>query len=140
MSDYPEIDYVVVERKRRAWWKRPGCLLILVAWLALMSVPFFILLLAFQGEMTLGRGGDVPNKHQHPVLQVRLIMDMDYRGLNITTSSVHRADSDNLCVQNNIRFLLWEGEGENVTNCHCYSREDETVDWASVGVESGACD
>ncbi len=134
---YPEIEYVVVQRKRRAWWKRPGCLLQLAVWVIIMMIPLIIMVLALQGDITIAHRGDVPNKFQHPFFQVRLVMEVDYRGLNITNSSILREDTDNMCIETHARFLLWEGEGEPATYCQCYTRVE--LGWQTTNAEQGQC-
>jgi hypothetical protein len=136
-NDYPDIDYVVVHHKRRAWWKRPSCLVQLILWMSIMMLPAVFMVLAFQGDITFYHRGDIPNKFQHPFLQVKLIMEEDYRGLSLTNASVLHDDADNLCVETSIRFLLWEGQGEPATYCQCYTRSNEA--WQPVDSEQGTC-
>ncbi|MFW5708772.1 MAG: hypothetical protein ACOCX5_00995 [Chloroflexota bacterium] len=138
-SEYPLIDYVVVEKRPRAWYKRPGCLVGIVIWFLVMLLPFALFVLAIEGDITLSYGGDVPDKHAHPLLQVRLVMEPDYRGLSITTASLHREGEANLCIQNNIRFILWQGEGDPVTYCQCYARASVDDEWTSTDTSQGAC-
>jgi len=140
-NDYPEIEYVVVEGppRRRAWYKRPGCLVGVVIWFIVMLLPLFLFILAIEGELTINHPGDVPNKFAHPMLQVKLIMEIDYRGLSITTSSVNREGDDDLCIENQTRYLLWQGEGEPATYCQCYSRDEADDDWQRTEQPGATC-
>jgi hypothetical protein len=138
-DDYPEIEYVVVEKKPRAWYKRPGCLVGIVIWFIAMLLPLFLIALAAQEEITIQHSGDVPDKHLHPLLQVRLVMDADNRGLNITNATLHRKSDTAMCVQSNVRFVLWQGDGDPVTFCRCYERDAPDTDWSQVTTEQGDC-
>lgn len=135
---HPRIEYVIRERKRR--WsplQRVGCVLGLLLWLLVMTVPFLLFVLAIQGQITIAHPGDVPDGHEHPLLQVKLIMEPDYRGLNITNSSVQR-DGENLCVQTDVRFILWQGEGEPASFCDCYTQVND--EWSLETTTIGTCE
>ncbi len=135
-QEYPEIEYVV-KVKRPSLARRLGCFAMIGVWLVVMMIPFMLILLAVQGEIRLGHSGDVPDKHEHPLLQINLVMEIDFRGLNITHSSVNR-DGDDLCIQTNVRYLLWEGEGDPATFCDCYTRQGD--DWQFAQTTMQACD
>lgn len=135
---YPEIEYVVRERKPKIW-RRVGCGIAVVVWLLVMLLPLFFITLAAQGEVRIGHLSDVPNPHEHPLLQVSLISRIDYRGLNIRNSTIDR-DGDNMCIQTNVRYLLWNGEADPATFCDCYARLDSGSDWELVETIMDACD
>jgi hypothetical protein len=136
--DYDAIEYVVTVRRRNIW-QRLGCLLGIIGWLAFISIPFFFIVLAVRGQITIPRGGDIPNRDTYPHLQVRLVMEIDFRGLNITSTMVDRQDSNTLCVQTDVRFVLWEGEGEAATYCECYARSQADPAWDLTNAVEGAC-
>jgi hypothetical protein len=137
---YPEIEYVVVEKKRRPLYQRIGCLLMIPIWLLFAITPLVMIILAVEGDITIEHGGDVPNKFQHPLFQLKLVMEEDFRGLNITNSSLYREGENDFCIQNNVRFILWEGEGDPASYCQCYERDDPDADWLSISSEEGSCD
>lgn len=138
----PPADEVIVVRERMT---RRGCLWrfgCVVLWLPLMLLPLFLFLLATQGEVALWHNASFPSSAEHPFLQVKLLMDIDTRGLNITRSyiSTPPSGSDAVCVQTNVRFLLWQGQGEAVDYCDCYAPHDDGSDgWTFVSTNSGLC-
>lgn len=140
-QEYHQIEYVVQEQpKKRSLARRIGCGFLLVIWLFILLLPLGFFILAVDGEITLSHRGDVPEKHAHPRLQVRLITEIDYRGLQITNTSVNRADDLNLCIQTDVRYLLWQGEGEPATYCDCYLRSDQEEDWQFDTTNPGQCE
>lgn len=131
-NDYPEIEFVMLAQKPRPWWKRWGCLFGILAWLALMAIPFCLLLLAFQGDITIHHRGDVPSSFEHPFAQVVLIMEPREQGLRFTRSTVQRLSENEVCMQTYISFWMWEGEGQDsVSYCKCYARVDHAEGWGS---------
>jgi len=138
-GDYDVIEYVVKTR-RRSIWRRLGCGLGIIGWLAFISLPMIFIVLAVRGQITIPRGGDIPNPDSYPYLQVRLVTEMDFRGLNITSTMVERDGSDALCVQTNVRFILWQGEGEPATYCECYTRAGSDAVWDVMEAREGACE
>ncbi len=133
---------MVVGQKPRAWWKRWGCLWGLIAWLALMAIPFLMLLLAFQKEITINHWGDVPSRFEHPLLQVVLIMEPREQGLRFTRSTAHRHDENSVCMQTYISFWMWEGQSQDsLSYCKCYVRENPSAGWGSGTLvdDSGWC-
>lgn len=137
-EDYDAIEYVVTVR-RPGIWRRLGCAAGLIGWVVFLSIPLLLIVLAVRGQITVPRGGDIPNHETYPRLQVWLVMEMDYRGLNITSTMVDRDGGDALCVQTNVRFVLWEGEGEAATYCECYARESRDAPWDVVEAAEGPC-
>lgn len=137
---YPEIEYVVNEQapQKRSLLRRIGCGVALIIWFAVLLLPTFFFILAVEGDITLRHRGDVPDKHQHPLLQVNLLMDADTRGLQLTNSSVDRGE-DGLCIDTSVRYFLWQGEGENVRFCDCYIRNDADDSWNFDSTSPEAC-
>lgn len=144
MSDdqYPEIEYVVREQppQRRSLLRRAGCGLLLAIWFLVLLLPLAFFILAIEGDITIARGSDIPDRHEHPRLQVRLISEADFRGLGFTTTSLDRDGDNALCIETRVRFLLWEGDGEPATFCDCYSRVDVEADWQLDVTTSGECE
>ncbi|GAB4510512.1 MAG: hypothetical protein OHK0046_07510 [Anaerolineae bacterium] len=138
---YTEIEYVVTEvpAKRPSLLRRVGCGCLLVIWFTVLLLPLFLFILAADGEIRFGHSGDVPDKHEHPLFEVKLVSEIDFRGLSITNSTIERPDDTNLCVQTNVRYLLWQGEGEAATFCDCYTRETTESTWQLTGTNMAAC-
>ena len=137
-EEYPEIEYVVTVKKR-SLVQRLGCFAVIVVWFMVMMIPFFFIVLAVNGEIRFGHSGDVPDKHEHPLLLISLVMEADYRGLSSTNSSVERPTYDDLCMETHVSYLLWEGEGEAATYCDCYTR-DENDDWQFTETTTQNCE
>lgn len=130
---------MVVGQKPRAWWQRRGCLFGLLAWLGLMAIPFCLLLLAFQQEITINHWGDVPSRFEHPLAQVVLIMEPRNQGLRFTRSTVQRLDENRVCMQTYISFWIWEGQAQDsIQYCKCYSRADKADEWDGGVVTTGS--
>lgn len=101
---------------------RRGCVLGLLAWAVLMSLPICVLIVAVRGEVAWERGPFVEDR----VWLVRV--DEGSRGarpggvaygtMRITSG---RPNTDGpVCVTTNIRFWMWRGESETVRYCECY--------------------
>lgn len=133
-----EIEYIV-RKKRRTPLARLSWLLFILVWVLILFMPFALLTLASRGQITISHSGDVPDKHEHPLLQARLISEIDYRGLVITRSTIDRIDTGNLCIQTHVSYLLWQGEGEAASFCDCYNREEGADAWSFVSSEIGSC-
>lgn len=138
-SEVPEnIEYVVTVKKRTPL-QRLGCGLMIVVWLLVMMLPMVMIVLAVEGEIIIAHTGDVPDKHEHPRLRVDLIMEIDYRGLQITNSTIARDGETNICIQTNVRYLLWQGEGDPARFCDCYMRPGAEADWSLESTVTESC-
>lgn len=133
-----EIEYVV-HKKRRPLRARLAWVAFLLVWVVILFIPFAFFTLASRGQITISHSGDVPDKFEHPLLQVRLISEIDYRGLLVINSTVDRTDALNLCVQTQVRYLLWQGEGEPATYCDCYARAQSEDEWLVASSVPGRC-
>lgn len=123
---------------RRNPLRRLGCLLLLVLWFALLSMPCGLFYLAANGEIRLEHG-DIPQPHAHPLLLISLISEQNERGLRIESSSIV-ADQPQLCVETAARFLLWQSSGgdQDVRYCDCYAR-GAADSWMLSDTSAGAC-
>lgn len=140
-AGYPEIDYVVKQvPPGRSPLRRLGCGVLLVVWFAVLLLPLAMFVLAIQGDITIWHGAGIPDREEHPRFQVRLVMEMDFRGLGLTTTSIERDGEDALCIQSNVRFLLWEGEGDPATFCDCYTRSSSNTEWSLEATTVGHCE
>ena len=138
--EYPEIEYVVRESPRkRPLIQRIGCGFALVIWFLFLLLPLVLFVLAIQGDITLRYGDDIPDRQTHPRFQIFLQMEPEVQGFQLTTSSIKRIDSENMCIQVNVRYVLWEGQGDPATYCDCYTRESEETDWQLNGTTTNAC-
>lgn len=118
---------------------RLGCGAIFFIWLFFILLPTFLLILAFQGEIGFWHGGDMPEPEAHPMLLVRLVMDIENQGFSVTSSSVSEQTETAICVQTHVRFLLWEGDGDSVGYCDCYTRASARTSWLYNTSTPGSC-
>jgi hypothetical protein len=107
-------------------------------WFVILLIPGFLLLLAIQQEVAVWHGSGFPDSESHPLAQVKLIMDARTRGVSLTSSHISREDGQNACVQTNVRYLLWQGQGEPASYCDCYQRADNER-WQLSETYGGAC-
>ncbi len=139
--EYHQIEYVINEQPgKRSLIRRAGCAVLLIVWFLMLSLPLGFFILAIEGQITLAHGSDVPDRHEHPRIQVRLVTEIDYRGLQFTNSTIDQQNDLTLCVQTNVRYLLWQGEGETATFCDCYTRPDIADEWLFESTTTGQCE
>jgi hypothetical protein len=90
-----------------------GCLL----WLAILSLPLLVFVMAVRGEMQWQRGEFVNDR-------LWLIRETDERGLGFSSARVisnQEAVDGPICVRTKVYFLLWRGSAEPVAFCECYA-------------------
>ncbi len=119
--------------------RRLGCGALLVIWFLILLLPAVMLALAVRGEIALWHGGDIPEPDAHPLVQLRLVMDARTRGVNVTTSQPLVLDGQT-CVQTDVRYVLWQGRGEDVRYCDCYTRPADGAPWELMTTHSGTCE
>lgn len=77
-----------------------------------MAFPFVSVILATQGQIELG---EVPGNH----VRLFLVQERDAQGIGVEwTRPVNEPAG---CAQTSLTYFMWEGEGEGVTYCRCYS-------------------
>jgi hypothetical protein len=123
-----------IVRKRRGPLARVGCAVALILWFTLLLSPCFAIVLVSRGEISIPTG-NAPEQR----IRVWLIMEAAQRGLGISNASIQSVGVNQLCVQTNISFLLWQGRGEPSSYCECYERNSESEGWNSTAVNTGAC-
>lgn len=121
-------------KPRRSPLRRAGCIVALVIWFAILLLPCFLVVLAVQQEISIPTGG-APDQR----LRLWLISEADERGLALSTASVHQQTATEICVQTDVRFLLWAGSAEPLSYCDCYERGGESAEWASTSSSVGQC-
>lgn len=119
---------------RRSPLRRTGCIIALIVWFAILLTPCFFIVLAVQQEISITTGSA-------PGQQVRLwlVSDADQRGLALSTASVRQAAENAICVQTDVRFLLWAGEAEPINYCECYERASSEDSWSATTMTTGIC-
>ncbi len=122
----------MTEVRRRSPLRRPGCVLGIIIWFMLLLSPCIVVILASRGEVSISTGS-APEQH----LRIWLVQEARQRGLGISTASVFEQDEDAICVQTNVSFLMWQGEGESSAYCECYQQSDSG--WQTTSLEQNAC-
>ncbi len=143
-EESPEIVYV---GRRAAYTKRAGCGCAVIAWSLIMLLPLALFILAVQGEIALWHGDRIPEPAAHPMLQVRLLSEIRSQGLVITSASLadqteHEGQA-RACVQTHVRYLMWEGAGQDASYCDCYTRPADSTsnsDWQFAGTTLDTCE
>jgi hypothetical protein len=135
MSEQQEVIVEPPQPKSRSRVRRVGCAVVLVLWFALVLSPCLCIILATQGEI-LVHLGDVPGNE----LRIWLVNEAHERGIGIASPTVSTAqDANAVCVQTNVTFILWEGEGSPTHYCECYTQSVQTGDWSQVTSASNEC-
>ncbi len=121
--------------RRRSPLRRIGCAAGLILWALVMITPCGLFLLITQQQIVIPLG-TAPDQ----VLRIWLVSEPRERGLGVSWASLHAGQSDqSVCVQTNIRFLLWAGQGEGTTYCDCFQRMSDDDPWASYSSQTGSC-
>jgi hypothetical protein len=100
------------------WLRRLIYTLITLVWLFIMLLPVFAFVLAARGELRFGGS---------PQNQVRFFMvqQPDAAGVGMEwTRPLRQPDN---CTRTSVRYLLWEGEGEPVNTCRCYTAAGDVI-------------
>jgi len=101
---------------------RRGCVLGVLLWALVMTLPLCALIFAIRGEVAWRRG---------PFTEDRLWIirtDEGSRGertgglaySSTRVTSGRAGDGQPICARTSIRFWLWRSEDESVTYCECY--------------------
>ena len=92
------------------WGRRLGCLLLLLLWLIIMSLPLLTVVLARQGQMQVGR----PESSQ---VRLFLLQERQVEGVGLEWSRPVRQQPG--CRRTTVVYFMWRGEGENVRFVTC---------------------
>lgn len=126
---------VVPSARRRSPVRRIGCMLALGVWALVMVTLCGFFLLATQEQIIISLGS-APDQ----VARAWLVSEPRERGLGFSWASLHQTQTErSVCVQTDIRFLLWAGTGESATYCDCYQRGGDDQPWELVSTHSGSC-
>ena len=121
--------------KRRSPLRRLGCSLAVVLWFILLLTPCLCIVLATQGEIAI-RLGDIPGQS----FRLWLLNESRERGLGISRSSVTMSsDSNQVCLQTDVSFVLWAGSAEATSFCECYTHSDNLNNWELTSNHQGSC-
>lgn len=120
---------------------RFGCGVALVIWFGILLLPFAMFWLGSGRTITIPQG-NIPDASDHPVFEMRLIMDADNRGVQIKQSGVAERSDEQLCIEERVSYLLWQSEdnSENALYCQCYERETTESAWMLSATTNGTCE
>ncbi|MBI3762422.1 MAG: hypothetical protein HY260_11255 [Chloroflexi bacterium] len=99
------------------WLRRLGCMGGAVLWLAILSLPLFVFILAIKGEMTWKRSEFVEDR-------IWLIRETENRGVAYSAARVvsnREAAGGPICVRTRVKFFMWQGAAQDAEFCECYS-------------------
>ena len=132
----PPLDVTpAVPKRKRGPLGRLGCALGLLVWLVLIVSPCLVFTLATQGELSLSLGS-APGQ----TARAWLVMEADERGVGLSLPSVQSsADGGALCVQTDVRYLLWQGQADPVSYCECYRRASAAAPWDHAATIEDVC-
>jgi hypothetical protein len=101
---------------------RTGCVVSVLVWLCVMTVPFLALLLAMRGELTWRRGEFVEDRLWLVNAETGIGRG-SASGIGYSASRVisdDRAADGPVCARTSVYFFLWQGKSESVSFCECY--------------------
>lgn len=134
VSDQTDAPVEPTAPRKRTLLGRIGCVLGLLIWAVLIFMPCIIGILVTQGEINIGLGS-APGQN----LRIWLIMEPDERGIGISSPSVQQ-NGNQICVQTDVRYLLWMGSEEPSTYCDCYTRTAADTEWEYTETSLGRCE
>jgi hypothetical protein len=126
-----ELQQLEQPTQKRGCLGRLGCALGLIIWLAILTLPCMFFILSVQQEISVSLGS-APGQ----TLRAWVVMEED-RGIGVSVPTVYNTGDNNLCVQTDVRYFLWAGEGEDSVYCECYTRSADT--WTSTTTTQGTC-
>jgi hypothetical protein len=89
---------------------------LLLLWIVAMLFPVLAVVLAVREQVLLG---DDTGSH----VRIFLVQERDSRGVGLDWRRPARERPD--CLESQVVYLMWRGEGENATFCSCYGRDGE---------------
>ncbi len=103
---------------------RTGCVVSVLVWLCVMTVPFLALLLAMRGELAWRRGDFVEDRlwlvNAESGLGQGRASGIGYSAMRVVSD---RTDAGGpVCARTRVYFFMWKGEGENAAFCECYAK------------------
>jgi hypothetical protein len=120
---------------------RLGCAVALLIWFALLLLPCGMIYLAMGNTIAIPNDS-IPEPEQHPLYEVQLIMEVENRGLKLSSSSIASEAETRLCIETTANYLLWQSD-ETATNsqfCQCYQRRDTASSWRYIEQYAGHCE
>jgi hypothetical protein len=129
-----EVRYVPAPPKKKSRWSRAGCAVFLLLWCVILLIPGFFIYMSVNQEIAI-QWSDVP-EHR---FRIWLVSEIRQRGFGISTASIAQQDATSACVQTDLRYLLWQGQGEPSVYCECYARVGTEATWSYVNTTPEPC-
>jgi hypothetical protein len=130
----PQVRYVPAARKKMPKSRIAARIVLVAVWFVILLIPAFFILMVVNGEFSLTLG-DAPEQK----LRIWLVSEIRERGFGISTGSVASRDEQNVCVQTDLRYVLWQGSQESSVYCECFARPDRSTEWSYVSGGEGTC-
>lgn len=113
-----EEDGVVYVRTARATClRRITCCGFIALSVFLFLFPCFILTIIVEGEVVYSTGDRAGEE-----VRFFQVMEDDTRGFGMSWGSVEQELEDgNYCIKTEVRYLVWEGDGDSLSYCECYT-------------------
>lgn len=92
----------------RRWTSLLPYVLLVMFWLAVMSLPILAFALGMRGQVGIGQ------QHESHI-RLFLVQDASAQGVGLEWARWASAE----CLQTQVRYLTWVGEGPSVTYCQC---------------------
>ena len=103
---------------------RSGCLLGVVGWLLIMTLPLCALVFAARGEFSWQRGAFVEDRlwlvNQPDSPGQEGASGLAYSATRVASREASEAGPERVCVRTNVVFFLWRGQSEALNFCECY--------------------
>lgn len=114
----------------KRWFRRVVVFLLLLVWLLVMAFPVVAVVLATQKQIEVG--GDEGRQ-----VRVFLVQEREQEGVGIEWTRPVAGpgagqEAEGGCRETRLVYLMWVGEGENVTYCRCFA-EDGSLQESYVG-------
>ena len=98
--------------------RRFGYALIVILWLALLSLPILAFILAARGELMIG---------DDQASNIRLFLINEDVAKGIGFQRVTKADNGSEgCFQTSVKYLLWEGQNPGLNTSYCSCHDPDT--------------
>ena len=116
---------LALSQNMKRWPRYFGCIIFLLVWLFLISLPALAFIIATRGQIDLGN-------QESQYLRLFLLHENDAEGLGVEWTRPF--SSQPLCRQTNVHYLLWRGQPQNSSYCQCVNVATETQHPAIPGL------
>ena len=101
---------------------RRGCVLGVIIWLLVMTIPICVVVFAIRGEVSWRRGPIVEDRlwlvNQNGAPGEEAESGLAYSATRLVNNPA--SANDRICAETHVYFLLWRGHSQPVAYCECY--------------------